>query len=384
MEVNSNTYLSASDLKEIYSNNYKFEINKIITNLDKNQRNFHNFIPLKKRDYQIKRNEIDHKHISSEIKNILTKLDIQQHDFINIISSTKRFYHIKKIKKNNGKLRTLSIPHDEVKLIQRYILENIFYKQIDKISFNPCVIGFMKNKSTIDNAFPHLNKKYLVKIDIKDFFPSISRYMIFKAFQKQLEFSYKEAYFFSKIVTCNDFLPQGGITSPFISNLCLYKLDNRLIKLLESINKHEYIKASYTRFADDLTFSFNSRINFNRFIEQVYEIIYDEGYIPNYTKTKLLHHTVRQQVTGIVVNGEEPSISKKTRDDVRFIINLWKKYDIKIAESKYSEIFGKVKESFPLQLKSLISYIKKVNNQQGTKLEKLFAELENKKGDMSN
>jgi len=373
MIVNSNTYLSTLDFEETYYNNYKPEIKTIINNLDKNKNNFHNLVPLKKRIYQFKTNE----NINTEIKNILIKLNIQEGDFLNIISNSKNFYQIKKIKKRNGKERTLSIPCDKLKLMQRYILENIFYKQIEKINFNPCITGFIQGKSTIDNAIPHLNKKYVIKIDIKDFFPSISRYMIFKAFKKKLNIPHKEAYFFSKIVTCNDSLPQGGITSPFISNICLHNFDNRLTKLINSINKYKTIEASYTRFADDLSFSFNSRINFNRFIEKIYEIIYDEGYIPNYTKTKLLHKTVKQQVTGIIVNGDELSISKKTRDNVRFIINIWKKYGINVAELKYSKIFGKVKESLPLQLQGLISYIKSINEKQGKKLEELFLQVKN-------
>jgi len=375
MIVNSNTYFSTTNIDEKYFDNYKFEISNVISKLDKNKNNFHNLIPLKKRTYQIKNNELTKDNINLEMAEILKKLNIDEYIFFNILSNNKKFYEIKKITKKSGKLRILHVPCNILKLLQRYILENILYPKIDIINFNSCVTGFIKDKSTKDNAFEHLNKKYLIKIDIKDFFPSISRYMIFKILERQLKISYKEAYLYSKIVTYDGILPQGGITSPFISNMCLYKFDCRITSLIKSINKYEKIDGSYTRFADDLTFSFNSRIDFNRFIDQIYEIIYNEGYIPNYTKTKLLHNTVRQEVTGIIVNGKELSISKKTRDDIRFILNIWKKFGKEEASNKYNIIFGKSNKSFLLRIESFISYIKDINNKQGEKLKKLLIKI---------
>lgn len=172
-------------------------------------------------------------------------------------------------------------------------------------------------------------------------------------------------------MTYDDFLPQGACTSPFIANACVWKLDNRLLGLMNKLN------ASYTRFADDMTFSFNKKINFDKFINQVYEIIYDEGYIPNYTKTKVFKNTIKQEVTGIVVNGKDLSISKKRRDDLRFILNIWKNYDKLSAIEKYIKIFDKEcnENNFEEKIKGQISFIKMVNKNQGEKLENILDKI---------
>lgn len=361
MEVEGNTYFA----------HFKDTIDLIVSNLTKNESNFKNFIPLKKRHYLISANIISSNNIENEIKQIYESLNLTTDTFYKIIQNSKSFYFTRTITQSSGKKRIIHEPSNEIKILQRYLLENFFYLNSDKIKFDDAVTGFIKDKSILDNTYVHLNKKYLMKIDLKDFFFSISRYTIFNILEYKFNLEYDLAYLYSKILTCDNFLPQGGITSPFISNLCLINFDKRVSNLINKINQNS-VDAVYTRYADDLTFSFDKRINFNRFKNLIYKIIYEEGFSPNYKKTRILHKTQKQQVTGVIVNGEELSISKKKRDQLRLIFKIWKKFGRDEARRKYKEIFKSDYKNFNSQIRSYIAHCKMVNFTQGEKLEKLF------------
>lgn len=291
------------------------------------------------------------------------------------------------IKKNSGK-RIIYAPKPSLKALQQYILHIYLNENLDKFHFSKSVTGYVPKKSVVDNAEPHLNKKFLVQLDIKDFFPSITQPMVMKSIQKKLSLSYEEAYVISKLTTRKGTLPQGAPTSPFLANICATTLDNRIHAFIEWLKiKLDNPNISYTRYADDLTFSFSREIHFSRFISSIYNIIYDEGYIPNIEKTRVISSKSRQKVTGVVVNNIM-SIEKKERKDLEFLLKIWLKYDFDkissaiervikepiLEEKKLLEIMqgkiGFIKHINPEQVKKLTDYLNQLNIKINTQLDK--------------
>ncbi|MHA1898166.1 MAG: reverse transcriptase family protein, partial [Promethearchaeota archaeon] len=212
------------------------------------------------------------------------------------IEDKSRFYKRKIIPKKNGGKRVISIPKYKLKILQKWILENI----LNKVKLNEYCTAFKPGSSIVDNASPHVGAKTLVKIDLKDFFPSIKLEQVIQVFNG-FGFNKPVAGVLARL--CSDyykgkvFLPQGAPTSPMIANLYASKLDIRLAGLWAN---HGF---RYTRYADDLTFSsYREDVDVGKLIFATYEIIKDEKLEPNYKKTRVYRSGNRMEVTGIVVN----------------------------------------------------------------------------------
>jgi hypothetical protein len=312
------------------------------------------------------------------------KLLIKPSFFLQFLSNKKLFYREIIIYQHNKK-RVLQEPILELKYIQKYILHKILYSSIQDYKFDQCVTGFMKKKSILTNAKQHLNKKALIKMDIKDFFSSISRTMIYNIFKRYNKFSYEYAYILSHLVTYTDSLPQGAPTSPFLANVCANGIDFRINKLISTINTKQRMEISYTRYADDITISFDKKFNYDYMIGVVTEIIIGEGFYPNMRKNKIIKKNNCQKVTGIVVNNKVASIEKSEREKIKFTLQIWKKYGIESAISIWNKHkFGrlildidkdKCTQKFQEVLCGKITYFKMVNSEQSKNLEDEFGQL---------
>ena len=247
----------------------------------------------------------------------LSKLIGTDVDFLTkLVFSQDLFYKEAHIPKKSGGVRTLNIPSLELKYIQRWILDNI----LSKIKISRFATGFCNDCSILDNAKYHLNKQCVINIDIQDFFPSISFNRVFKVFA-YYGYTKEVSFFLAKLCTYEDELPQGSPASPMLSNIVNLKLDARLSALAE---KYE---AAYSRYADDITFSGNGGIK--KLIKLAGDILADEGYKINNNKTRVAYKHQRQEVTGIIVNGEKLRISKKYKRELNQEIYYCTKYGVK-------------------------------------------------------
>lgn len=210
--------------------------------------------------------------------------------------------------------RKLSLPSKKLKYMQRWILDNILYK----LPTDDASHGFTPGKSTVSNALFHINKEFIFKTDIKDFFPAINSKRIFGLF-KSFGYSKSIAYALTKICTYNDELPQGAPTSPYLSNLICRKMDYRITCLCKKGN------LDYSRYADDITISGGKKIKNIKPLLQ--DIIESEGFKLNLEKTRFIHNSYRQTVTGIVVN-KKSSIPRETYRKLRQEIYYMKKFGV--------------------------------------------------------
>ena len=222
-------------------------------------------------------------------------------------------YHYIRMPKKHGGYREINSPSVQLKKIQRWVLDNI----IDKMHCSNSATGFRKNTSIVVNAKRHLNKKCILNMDLKDFFPSISRQDVYRIF-RYYGYTWQLSDFFADLCTINDALPQGAPTSPALSNVRCLKLDKRISKLCEKY------RADYSRYADDITISSNN--NLTSIITAVSEVIKDEGFTVNEKKTRVLFTHQKQEITGLIINGGMLSVPKEYKRKLRQEIYYCKKY----------------------------------------------------------
>jgi RNA-directed DNA polymerase len=206
--------------------------------------------------------------------------------------SSDAHYRSFKIKKRSGGNRDIDVPFPALLECQYWIYENI----LSKIKLNYCAHGFAKKKSIVTNAKIHLNQSELLKIDLEEFFPSISKNRIIAMFYR---FGYPSEVAFSLASFCclNECLPQGAPTSPVISNIIAMKLDNRILAFAKKF------KLKYTRYADDLAISGDQLPA--KFIDYITKIIEDEGFKVNTSKTQLHKKKGKRILTGISIGTDK-------------------------------------------------------------------------------
>ena len=179
------------------------------------------------------------------------------------------------------------------------------------------VHGFVKGKNINTNATPHLGKKFLLSIDIENFFESISREMVVKSL-KEYDFTELIAETLANILTVDNKLVQGFNTSPTLANIYFRKID----LIFENLFPH----ITYSRYADDLSFSSDEEITPNQ-IEEIKRIINNFGFTVNEDKTKIMKRGRNQYVTGLTVfDNKYPRIPKRIKRKLRLDIFYINKY----------------------------------------------------------
>lgn len=260
-------------------------------------------------------------------------------------------YEVFRIEKKSGGYREIAVPSLRLGIMQRWILKNI----LEKVPISEHAHGFLRGRSIVSNAIPHSKCESLVNVDIKDFFPSISYEVVHSVF-KELGYTKELCQTFSELCTYRDYLPQGAPTSPMISNIVCRRLDKRLGSLAKFHN------ANYTRYADDITFSGDKNILF--LLAGIREIIEDEGFILNHSKTRFKLGGQRKIVTGLVVNGKQPRVPKSKKRFLRQQIYYCRKYGV----DNHLRWIGKDKlTGFRNYLYGLAYYIKMVEPDEGLK-----------------
>lgn len=224
------------------------------------------------------------------------------------------------IPKKTGGHRTLHIPSDDLKLLQRKIGKFVAKYHGDKV--HGCANAYIQGRGVISNARPHIGCEVLIKLDLKNFFPSVPRaniakWLKFKRVPLELdrEAPNRLVERVLDIVCLEDGLPQGAPSSPLLSNLALFDLDRALAAFAK---KHG---AKYTRYADDLTFSYESeeKGTVRRTIDGVRQIVIRHGFELNEKKgkRKVLRRHQHQSVCGVTLNSGRLSITRKKRRQLR-------------------------------------------------------------------
>lgn len=229
--------------------------------------------------------------------------------------NTRYYFHITHQKKTGG-VRSIDSPNRQLKALQRWVLRNI----LAQLSPSSYARGFIPGFSLVDNASPHSGNQYVLKIDIKDFFPSIKSNQVYSIF-RSVGYSKQISYYLTSICSLNGYLPQGAPSSPCLSNLICLRLDQRIGRLCDKY------ALSYTRYADDITISGNKLIIVKKVWYVLRMIIREEGFLINKKKEMLSGPRSSREVTGLITHPTVGIGSKKYNHYRNRIYHLSKKTD---------------------------------------------------------
>jgi RNA-directed DNA polymerase len=287
-----------------------------------------------------------------------------------------RHYHYRVLDKGAGAIRLIESPKPRLKWIQQRILGGIW----DKIPSHPAAHGFVKGRSVKTFVSPHVGQRVVLRMDLRDFFPSIGGARIQTVF-RTLGYPEPVADLLGGLATnavprdvlrdvwknpmyTRPHLPQGAPTSPALANMCLYRADCRLHGLAESAG------ARYTRYADDLAFSggedFDRRVA--RFAAHVAAILHEEGFAVHHRKTRIMRQGVRQHLAGVVVN-RRLNIWRADLDRLKATLTNCVRHG---SASQNRDGHG----DFRAHLEGRVSYVESINPEKGAKLREILRRIE--------
>lgn len=254
------------------------------------------------------------------------------------------------IPKRSGGKRLIMAPKRRLKAIQRKLLQLL----VEKLPVSDQAHAFRRGRSIRTGAEPHVGKQIVLKLDLKDFFPTVTFARV-RGLLIAYGYSYPIATTLAVLMTEAQRQPvavdkdvfhvpvgprhciQGAPTSPGICNAMLLRLDHRISRLTQ---KHG---VTYTRYADDLTFSGNvSREVAHKIRNVVRHIVQAEGFTVNMEKTKLMSQGTRQTVTGVVVN-QVLGLSRQERRRLRAMAHqVGKKLSQNQPDDRHAKLQGKL------------------------------------------
>lgn len=298
-----------------------------------------------------------------ELKNIRTRNELADYlgiprnklTYVLYVKKTESFYKTFDIPKKSGGFRHIHAPAEDLKWIQKrlaVVLYN-YEKHIAEIEGTKLNIShaFEKKKSFITNAEIHRNKRFVINVDLENFFDSFHFGRVRGYFMKNKNYQLPKevATTIAQIVCYEGKLPQGAPSSPIITNMICNIFDMRLLHLAKKY------KLDYTRYADDLSFSTNNKKFIEceeKFFGELASEVTRAGFAINSKKTRVQYKDSHQEVTGIVVNKK---------------LNVDKKY-YKMTRAMAHELYkngeytidGKVSETIN-QLEGRFSYINQLD-----------------------
>ena len=253
-----------------------------------------------------------------------------------------------KIPKKNGGEREIASPNNNLKRLQRRIMESLSsYSEV-----HSAVHGFVPKRGIRSNASEHVGKKIVANVDIASFFPSTNRKMVFEALLREAHLPADVCGFIAEICLRKGGLPAGAPTSPILGNLVLKKFDEVMTKTTKGSN------ACYTRYADDITISGDDKIG--GLIWFAGKLLNRSGYSLNKKKTNFFRRGRRQMVTGLSVN-EKVNVPKRVRRNLRAAIH---------ARSLGKDVSWNGRSIDDQVLEGLCAFVKSINPKDGKRQKK--------------
>lgn len=284
------------------------------------------------------------------------------------------------IPKRSGGQRTIDAPNDSLKLLQRRLADLLQDCADEIVATNNrkerAAHGFKRNRSIITNARRHRHRRWVFNLDLEDFFPSINFGRVRGFFCKNRDFALHAdvATVIAQIACKEHSLPQGSPCSPVISNLVAHILDMRLVKLAAGSG------CTYSRYADDLTFSTNKRqmpasiaipapssagTTVHEWVpgKALQRHIERAGFRINATKTHLMYRGSRQEVTGLITN-DKIGVRHEYRHDLRAMVHSLVKtgaFEIVATSARAGTDSAAMRPGTPAELHGMLGFVESID-----------------------
>ncbi len=295
-----------------------------------------------------------------EIKDLSALFKIPKKEIV--LHAFQPVYYRFSVPKSNGKMRHIEAPERGLKKLQRLInhyLQCVYFLHQSEAAFGyiPKVLGHMNMKNIKTNAERHLGCKYLLNVDFDDFFHQIKIDAVTQIFKKfPFRFNTYTAHTLAKICTFKGRLPMGAPTSPVLSNFYTLPLDLLLKNWADNLN------ITFTRFVDDLSFSFKNLPISDIHLNQIRQIAQSSNLFIGNDKTKFFNPQDVKIVTGLCV-GDTVSVSSD------FYKELKKDLGRLRSVIEYNHIMGDQKKSnnltkFKQEIMGKINFIGQIHGKQ--------------------
>lgn len=275
-----------------------------------------------------------------------------------------RMYRHFSIAKGPNKVRMISAPDDRLKFLQRLLAD----KLTEIYHPRKPVHGFVPERSVRTNALAHLHRRFVVNVDLKDFFPTISQKRV-QGMLSSLSIDARVAEIIARICCNEGHLPQGAPSSPVLSNMICFRLDKNLMSFAKEV------RCLYTRYADDITFSSHQppsmlfeaalppsgRFSPDLFAPKLRDFFQHNGFTINPDKVHYADRHSRRIVTGLKVN-ELLNVDRRYVRNIRAALHSIEALGIEDAEKKFQEKY-KGHSSLAAYLRGKISFLTHIKGQ---------------------
>jgi hypothetical protein len=206
-------------------------------------------------------------------------------------SSTETYYNALFIPRRGRPPRGIDAPRVALKVIQRWIHDWI----LPRATVHESATAFAFGRGIFANGQHHATMRNLLKMDIRDFFPSVSSEAV-NGVYSGMGYGSEVAAQLTALTTLNGGLPQGAPTSPVLSNAIMFDIDVALARTATGWD------AAYTRYADDIAFSSATHRFSEDDVQAVTDVLAESNFSPNDRKTKRIGGGYQHVVAGVSVS----------------------------------------------------------------------------------
>jgi hypothetical protein len=286
--------------------------------------------------------------MSDIVSGLAEVVPLSTEELIRLIRSAPMRYKVYLIpKRKQGQFRTIAQPAREVKALQYWVMSNI----LAQFPIDQAATAYRNGRNIADNARPHAHGRFLLKLDFKDFFPSIQD----TDFKRYLaagspSITDRDAELLARILfwrpkgTRQLCLAIGAPSSPLLSNILLYDFDREVSEFCSNL------RVAYTRYADDLTFSAQTSNLLGEAEEMVTALcarLHGPRLVLNREKTVRVSKKRSRKVTGLVLtNDGQVSLGRGAKRQIRASVHHF--------------LLGKLNKEQAMSLRGMLAYVNSV------------------------
>lgn len=305
---------------------------------------------------------------------LLREVPFEKEELLAIIATASRRYKVYQVPKRDGKsVRTIAQPAPEVKLLQRILHDKV----IGNWPVHEAATAYISEQSIANHVRRHVNSKYLLKLDFKNFFPSITAADIRQHAKRHSNFEEDDLDIFINIVAWRNKLDHsfglsiGAPSSPAISNSIMFEFDESI----SSFCKDKEV--TYSRYADDLAFSTTRKDTLKEVETEVHRLtssMQSPKLTINEKKTVNVSKRYRRSLVGLTITPEQKvSLGRDRKRDMRAKLYLYSKGYLNGED--VAHLRGLLAYAWSIEPTFILSLADKQGNELFAKLELPFRSL---------